>query len=556
MFFNHGSCSFCLKCNLVFFQYFSDKIPQTCGQLGVLAVSLFNKLVNTREPFHLTLINVAFAKMEEKSKNSIANFFTPKSSNQNTGTNSSSSPEAASPTDNITYTKQEQGSKHSVDVISDGVKGETDEADTKKTVTDMSDKTGPNKPDSGKKTLFHWLSAPKGSAAKSKGPGTESVSERSGGLPEERTKLQDSRTSLSTKSASNCTNLDSRLMQLDAYVAKTEVSLQHDIVREIKHDKDSAPAAKKQSEKRKSDDNYSLQNVLKRPKLTTNFDVLIPDHIDKAVFYQLPPTIQQEILSIKDSTEKIKSTNSPQISGLQGTKSSSHATTYDKGTSEMEKTVPKNHTETNNNRSATRETNLTTHNSKKSEAASFFKSKFKNSSGKNSNSEQSYSSGIKSIYEQSYNSGMKPNTEQSYHEHVHDKGIKPTSNSVRDEDTASRDMKKTDNLSEGASVLYEPCSSKTEVLSEKFRKADTIVIPPDVDRETFLSLPSDIQQEYITEWKAKSSVTHQRTVQNPQIPHQPKTQQKPQTQHRPPHFKMPEKSSSNSILSYFPKANR
>ncbi|ROI16603.1 DNA polymerase iota [Anabarilius grahami] len=59
----------------------------TCGnseavpQLLSLSVKLFHKMVDTREPFHLTLLNVCFSNLQAKSssKSSIASFFTQKS---------------------------------------------------------------------------------------------------------------------------------------------------------------------------------------------------------------------------------------------------------------------------------------------------------------------------------------------------------------------------------------------------------------------------------------------------------------------------------------------
>lgn len=38
-------------------------------------MSLFEKIINVKQPFHLTLINVAFAKLQQKSKSDISSFF-------------------------------------------------------------------------------------------------------------------------------------------------------------------------------------------------------------------------------------------------------------------------------------------------------------------------------------------------------------------------------------------------------------------------------------------------------------------------------------------------
>ena len=40
-----------------------------------MAMTLFGKMVDCQKPFHLTLINIAFAKLEETARNTIANFF-------------------------------------------------------------------------------------------------------------------------------------------------------------------------------------------------------------------------------------------------------------------------------------------------------------------------------------------------------------------------------------------------------------------------------------------------------------------------------------------------
>ena len=63
----------------------SDKLPQVLEHLHSLALGLFTKLVNDKQPFHLTLINVAFAKMgTTKLANNITSFFSPKSTRSET----------------------------------------------------------------------------------------------------------------------------------------------------------------------------------------------------------------------------------------------------------------------------------------------------------------------------------------------------------------------------------------------------------------------------------------------------------------------------------------
>lgn len=55
----------------------SEAVPQLLS----LSEKLFHKMVDTREPFHLTLLNVCFSNLQAKSssKSSIASFFTHKS---------------------------------------------------------------------------------------------------------------------------------------------------------------------------------------------------------------------------------------------------------------------------------------------------------------------------------------------------------------------------------------------------------------------------------------------------------------------------------------------
>nr|XP_022329292.1 DNA polymerase iota-like isoform X2 [Crassostrea virginica] len=54
-----------------------DNQQQICDKMEDILMSLFNKLVDVRKPFHLTLMNVAFCNLMERSKNSISHFFSP-----------------------------------------------------------------------------------------------------------------------------------------------------------------------------------------------------------------------------------------------------------------------------------------------------------------------------------------------------------------------------------------------------------------------------------------------------------------------------------------------
>lgn len=54
-----------------------DNQEQACDKMEDLVMSLFNKLVDVKKPFHLTLMNVAFCNLTERNKNSISHFFSP-----------------------------------------------------------------------------------------------------------------------------------------------------------------------------------------------------------------------------------------------------------------------------------------------------------------------------------------------------------------------------------------------------------------------------------------------------------------------------------------------
>lgn len=52
-------------------------MEQTVNKLLDIVMSLFHKLVNVNQSFHLTLINIAFCNLQDKAKKSIASFFSP-----------------------------------------------------------------------------------------------------------------------------------------------------------------------------------------------------------------------------------------------------------------------------------------------------------------------------------------------------------------------------------------------------------------------------------------------------------------------------------------------
>lgn len=75
--------------------------PEAVPQLVSIAMKLFHKLVNVREPFHLTLLNVCFTNLRNKpsTKSAISSFFT--STHTHTLTHSFTQPEALCGTMNL-----------------------------------------------------------------------------------------------------------------------------------------------------------------------------------------------------------------------------------------------------------------------------------------------------------------------------------------------------------------------------------------------------------------------------------------------------------------------
>lgn len=68
-----------LELNIIKWQknFSLDNQEQACDKMEDLVMSLFNKLVDVKKPFHLTLMNVAFCNLTERNKNSISHFFSP-----------------------------------------------------------------------------------------------------------------------------------------------------------------------------------------------------------------------------------------------------------------------------------------------------------------------------------------------------------------------------------------------------------------------------------------------------------------------------------------------
>lgn len=69
---------------------FAERLEKTVEQLEEITMTLFSKLVNPKEPFHLTLMNVGFCSLVEKAKNSINTFFSVQSPGDGTKVSNSS----------------------------------------------------------------------------------------------------------------------------------------------------------------------------------------------------------------------------------------------------------------------------------------------------------------------------------------------------------------------------------------------------------------------------------------------------------------------------------
>ena len=491
---------------------------------------LFNKLVDTKQPFHLTLINVAFAKMEEKSKNSITNFFSPKSTRKETPETSSSDViEVSISNSNANATESLRLSLLPKDVVSEEKACKEEPVNIKaKTVNSLVKNSGK------RNSLTKWLSTGKDSLHE----GSEAVVNRS-----------DSKTKFTDKILKRDKPGEGDITLTDKNVIHNQES--------INNERNKTTVSKRKSSMENNiepETALGVDNSPKRQRLMENFDDLIPEHIDKAVFYQLPPVIQQEILSspkmvrdnISDGTNDL---DAEQTMGIKNTAKMKICETKDRnlldiysigeqGTRQNKVSDIPQATERTENVSPTR----TSPKPVKSPNTEFFKSKAMKRSGMKADTR--FESDKDSLASDK------------------DKHLTESTNAI---DAFRGNLTKTP-----ISDCDRPGTSKSD--NELNTKSD-IFIPPDVDKETFLSLPSDIQQELISEWKSKAS-TVKKPLQSPTSeakatnekkrvlspisqtkgPSEKTAQQTPTN--RPFHFKMPEKSPHNNILSYFPKANK
>ena len=562
----------------------SERIPQTIGQLRVLAMALFNKLVNTKKPFHLTLINVAFAKMEEKSKNTITNFFSPRPTNC-------------------------KDRKDSLDVVSsESMENETcslansrDSVSSKSMERDTCNLAGPkdlgvSKSIENETSSINFLSKDVISEElaqkniKHANINAKPVNDlvRNSEYRNSLTKwLSSGQTGLQGGGKADVdrpdshTNSKDRNVESDKSAGDNDCSLSDKNVEQftesINNERKKALFQKRKSfateAQIKPDKDSDVDSTPKRQRLSENFDDLIPEHIDKAVFYQLPPAIQQEILSssklkttVNESltetsvTQTISNTANMEIITLNGRNHLDMSSTAEEDMRQNKVSdIPQTSQTTVIVDTCTTISSLKT---VKSPNAGFFKSK-----------------ALK-------RSGIKTETRLSGDKHslVHDKE-KHHTESTKATDTLRGDLSET-HISTHVSGCDKPGTSKSD--NEHKAKPD-VFIPPNIDKETFLSLPSDIQQELISEWKTKAStekkapqtpklqskeLNAKKTSQTPKLLTKAPTEKKaPQTSklqakgptekntlqtpnNKPIHFKMPEKSPHNNILSYFPKANK
>ena len=667
----------------IFVCHVSDKIPQTCGQLEVLAQGLFSKLVNTKQPFNLTLINVAFAKLEQKSKNSITNFFSSKSSNLETAcsnggkeqlitstaktvqeqkqeaknsksiffSSKSMNSETAVSNDGkeqlITHaakaiTEQKQEEKTASDSDGDQIndpnpnvhrmtkpqltktqlsfgqlsfghsnnnKGKEEAKDTKKdkkgtsfgqlsfdhsdhkgkeetkeTKKDMDVKDELRKFSPGRKTLFHWFTQKdrpeSGPIVNDSG---HKVSASSSNLNEDVDVCDYKKLGVNERLGSDaelkqesCEDSEDRC-EMVTMIEKTNKDARNNSISSL-----FGVALSEQSRKRKhiSDDNNLSEELHKKRK---NFDEMIPSNIDREVFYQLPPSIQQEILVSNNKGQPIKVNtvkHNIQMSEVGGSLNETKVgrrsnTCTDSFTTGSNSVLGKRGVEQSAEGTQ----------SEKTSPSGFFRSRLKGVTREKSKVETNTL-----LRDEQLNSKCDPSAIESFPSSS--KAFTYSFPSQSDRDQTQLEIHKDTAIAmcdlEGTKDSLENCvnqSKRTFSDTEQDRPETSLFIPPDVDRETFESLPSDIQQEMIQEWKrkykpCKTIIKTSEKQSHKRMPANTKSNNKPvhittpantksdnklkysttpantKSDNEPFHFKMPAKSSRNSIMSYFPKANR
>ena len=501
--------------------------------------------------------------MEQKSRNAITRFFSPKSAKVR---HENLKQDAASPEAEKPDMKQNLPSNVTLKTLSNCVQETADDRETINFETDEVNKTERSKLCHGRKTLFHWLSQT---------PAVNNNRENTENIPcstmSESTTEKDKNVEEMQASDGTATNKQNILKPPGKSVGHIINEADTNLFRATTY---------KQTEKRKQCPNETLvTNEQKRQKMMCSFN-MIPDHIDKEVFYQLPPSIQQEILVSNNSAEE-NGSRSNNIFNLDSFLTS-------KGNSEIENNITKNtHMDTVTKDSPIVKSEFLQKNKKNVDSnrgvkekaepfasTGFFRSKIKSELGLKSRagSRQSTchqtSDGIPKIATENMSSTSRRLEQISSNlltSQPENEGI-DMAVGFKDKTVSGNNAEKTKGSIEESMVVIQ--SDSTLLASELDSPGTSLFIPPNVDKETFRCLPPDIQEEMILEWKrnkkgnfAQSNSTPRNekpSQSNSKLKNEKPSQSnsKQQNVNKPFHFKMPAKSSSNNILSYFPKANR
>ncbi|XP_072051197.1 DNA polymerase iota-like [Amphiura filiformis] len=239
----------------------------TLSKLLDTCIGLFHKMVDSNKPFHLTLINICFAKMQANTKTSanIDNFFSPKAPGILQKT---SQPETSSASNaNVIFTgEQHLGDKTSQDescVKDQGLSTET--ADFKQHHT-------PAAKDTHVGTLEHFFSSPK----------------------RKRAKISHNNEAPTFPSQTNSVKM--RLNSLDSFVSKINPTSSH-ISSNIKIPSSKSRANQNESESRYLCSPQEVGNKHTGVHSKALADNIIPPDVDPKVFMELPFDVQQELRS-------------------------------------------------------------------------------------------------------------------------------------------------------------------------------------------------------------------------------------------------------------------
>ena len=391
-------------------------------------------MVDVKSPFHLTLINVAFAKLEQKSSNDISNFFSPQKSTCQSDVNNASCSQNTADTF-IAVPKESDTSNKSIGSVLESGKN--------------SPRLSPKKKVSG---IEKWF-VKQGSDQSAQATCSTGITNDFPGIKK----------SLKRLSSDNRCN-----------------------------ENDAGNVAKRKC------DNYSREG---RFKLPSNIAELLPPDLDLNVFLELPPDIQKDILDSKD--------------------------VY--GQSEIEKQ------------------------SISSKGAHSDISVFIPSFSMPCSSSLNIDSNCKT--KGNIDFGNRATNTANEVDDDGDSGIQykniPNEASLETFVTVNRDRK---NTSDKQSASGFESLSKNDVkqgrkqpennINSGFSKSradnsESVTVPDNVDPVVFESLPSEIKDELIKQWKKDKPVKTPRTG-------EPKRQEKC-------FFKSPKPSSSNNIMNYFSK---